>query len=110
MTYHSGADGFRPSQSDSRKELRVQVHLESVLGSSMLGKRKVEWLDISNFGCRALCSLSLEVGTKVVLTMPGLAPIGAQIRWSRQGSLGLQFATPLHPLVLERLVASSRGA
>lgn len=110
MTYQSAADSFRPSQSNSRKELRVQVHLESVLGSSMLGKRKVELLDISNFGCRALCSLNVEPGTKVVLTMPGLAPIGAQIRWSRQGSLGLEFATPLHPLVLHRLVAESREA
>ncbi|MBB5709379.1 PilZ domain-containing protein [Sphingomonas xinjiangensis] len=94
--------------SDLRRELRVQVCIESVMGSSMLGKRKVELLDISNLGCRVSCSLDVPTGTHVVLTMPSLSPISAQVRWSRQGGLGLRFATPLHPLVLERIVVLNR--
>ena len=108
MTYHSQAGVFAPSHSDLRREMRVDVCIESVLGSSMLGKRKVELLDISNLGCRVACSLDVPAGTHIVLTIPSLSPIGAQVRWSRHGGLGLRFATPLHPLVLDRIVALNR--
>lgn len=108
MTYQSPASVQASLHSDSRREMRVQVCIESVLGSSMLGKRKVELLDISNLGCRVSCSLDVPPGTHIVLTIPSLSPIGAQVRWSRKGGLGLRFATPLHPLVLERIVALNR--
>lgn len=108
MTYQSPASAYAPTHSDLRREMRAQVCIESVLGSSMLGKRKVELLDISNLGCRVSCSLDVPPGTYIVLTIPGLAPIGAQVRWSRQGGLGLRFGTPLHPLILERIVALNR--
>ena len=110
MTFQNQARDFIPSPSELRRETRLLVHLDSVLGNSMLGRRKVELLDISNLGCRVLCALEVPAGTHLVLTLPGLAPIGTQVRWCRLGCIGLRFATPLHSSVLDRIVALNPAA
>jgi hypothetical protein len=93
---------------DDRRELRIPVSLESVLGNTQTGKRKVELQDISCLGCRVNTVLSLAVGNYVVITMPSLAPIGAQVRWRTHEGLGLRFNAALHPMVVRRIEAYGR--
>jgi hypothetical protein len=94
---------------DARQELRVPVSLEGMMGNSQLGRRKVELLDLSCLGCRVGSVLNLAIGSHVVITLPDLAPLGAQVRWVRQGNIGLRFDRALHPMVASRVRALSPG-
>lgn len=92
-----------PGPSDTRREQRVEVLIESVLGSSRFGRRQVWMHDLSAHGCRVESGLCAPSGTHLVLTIPGLAPLGCNISWSRNRMMGLLFTEPVHPLVLARL-------
>ncbi len=93
---------------DARRELRIPVSLESVMGSTQVGRRKVELLDLSCSGCCVSTVVNLEIGSHVVITIPELAPLGAQVRWRRTGSMGLRFNAALHPAVVSRVKAMSK--
>jgi hypothetical protein len=97
----------KPSHLESRRVLRIGVLIESVLGSSRFGKHTVWMIDVSTLGCRIETDLSVAVGTRLVLSIPGLSPMGCEVRWVRNGALGLRFATPLHPLIADRIIARS---
>src|SRR5688500_12824233 len=97
----------KPSHVESRNALRISVLVESVIGSSRFGKRTVWMLDVSTLGCRIETGLSVPVGTRLVITIPGLSPLGCEVRWLRNDALGLRFATPLHPLIVERITEQS---
>ena len=105
----SSPEFFKPSHAESRQALRVSALIQSVLGSSRFGKRTVWLLDVSTLGCRVETGLSVPVGTRLVLTVPGLSPLGCQVRWIQHGSLGLCFATPLHSVVVDQITAQSIG-
>lgn len=55
--------------------------------------------DISQGGVRITTELDLGIGSDVVVTLPGLPPVAAVVRWSDAGSYGLTFNTVL-PLPL----------
>jgi hypothetical protein len=88
---------------EARQELRIAVSLEAVMGSSQLGRRRVELLDLSRLGCRLRSVLNLATGSRVVITIPELAPMGAQVRWVRDDNIGLRFDSALHPMVVSRV-------
>lgn len=71
------------------------------LGNSRFGKRKVQLVNISAGGCCVETTLEPACGTAIVVTIPGLAPIGCEVRWSERGAIGLQFSTPLHHTVVD---------
>jgi hypothetical protein len=105
MSYRDTRRPFAASPPDSRKELRIPIALEGVMGSTMTGKRKVELLDISRKGCRVSTVLSLAVDSYVVITIPSLAPIGARVCWRTHEGVGLHFSAVLHPMVVSRVLA-----
>jgi hypothetical protein len=107
MLHHDPRRPLAPKPRDARRELRIPVSLEGVMGSTQMGKRKVELLDLSCSGCCVSTVVNLEVGSHVVITMPDLAPLGAQVRWRHVGSMGLRFSSPLHPAVVSRIRALS---
>lgn len=88
---------------DARRELRLAISVEGLIGSTRIGRQKVELIDLSCRGCRIGTVARLVVGNNLVVTLPGVAPLGAEIRWQDIGSAGLRFAVPLHPLIVERL-------
>ncbi|WP_404338557.1 PilZ domain-containing protein [Sphingomonas sp. MMS12-HWE2-04] len=107
MSYHDPQSVFRPLHQEGRKQSRVALSMDITLGSSSVGRRKVDLLDLSASGCRVECHFDVEPGRHLVLTIPGLAPIGCEVRWRRNGMLGLHFASALHPSVLDRVVAQA---
>lgn len=108
MSFQDQRSIFRPSHQDGRKQSRVAVSMDITLGSSAVGRRKVDLLDLSTSGCKVECYFDVEPGTHLVLTIPGLAPIGCEVKWKRNGMLGLHFATALHPSVVDRIVTQAR--
>lgn len=108
MRYRDPRRPLAASPTDARKELRIPIALEGVIGSTRTGKRRVELLDISCMGCRVNTVLDLAVASYVVITIPSLAPLGAQVRWSTNEGAGLRFNSSLHPMVVSRILASGR--
>jgi hypothetical protein len=47
--------------------------------------------NISNRGCRIRTSETLVVGEVIVLDLPRLGTLSAEVRWSKLGSVGLCF-------------------
>ena len=103
MLHRDSRRPLGPTPRDARRELRIPVSLEGVMGSTLVGRRKVELLDLSCYGCRVSTVLNLAIGSTVVITIEGLAPLGAQVRWLRQGDMGLRFNAALHPSVVTRI-------
>lgn len=103
MLHHNPRRPPAPTPRDARRELRIPVSLEGVMGSTLVGRRKVVLLDLSCYGCRVSTVLNLVIGSTVVITIADLAPLGAQVRWLRQGNMGLRFNTALHPTVVTRI-------
>ena len=48
--------------------------------------------DMSPEGCRVALDGDLPIAEWLLLNVPGLAPIKAQVRWSFSGQAGLQFS------------------
>ena len=93
---------------DARSGLRLEVEIEVTLSGSSVGRKKVELRDISVSGCRIACVSNYPAGTTVIVNLPGLSPLGAQVRWSDLAFCGLRFNAPMHPLVVDRIMR--RGA
>ena len=64
---------------------------------------EVELTDLSATGCRMVTFARLQVGTKIWINLPGLAPLEAIIRRSHEQDYGCEFLQPLHPAVAEHL-------
>jgi hypothetical protein len=90
--------------SDARSALRLEVEIDVTLSGSRVGRQKVELRDISVSGCRIACVSNYPAGTTVIVNLPGLSPIGAQVRWSDFAFCGLRFNAPIHPLVVDRIM------
>ena len=91
--------------SEARSALRLTVEIDVTLSGSQVGRQKVELRDISVSGCRIGCVSNYPAGTIVIVNLPGLSPIGAQVRWSDVESCGLRFNASIHPLVVDRIMA-----
>ena len=62
--------------------------------------------DLSESGFRVESHYAIPMGAQVWLTLPGLAAVPAIVAWSSGHSLGCRFETPLHPAVLDRVIAA----
>ena len=70
----------------------------------------VSVFDLAVHGCRLdEVPSSAVVGTRVLLTLGSVGPVESRITWSERGrGAGLEFAQPLHPAVIDHLVALAR--
>ncbi len=61
-------------------------------------------LSLAGFACDAL--LQAHPGTRCWLTLPGLAPLEAEVIHRKEAGLGCAFRNMLNPAVLDRFIAS----
>ncbi|NJR77669.1 pilus assembly protein PilZ [Sphingomonas corticis] len=92
---------------DSRHALRKAVTMRAQLRDRGTTRFEIEVVDLSVTGFRAQTGFSLWPGTTVWLTLPGLAALEAVVAWRDKSRYGCAFARPLHPAVLEHIVALS---
>src|SRR5690606_19504125 len=88
---------------------RVPVQLGAGLRQRGASGISVELLDLSTHGFRVVTHLDLEVGTDVWLRLPGLEASHARVCWAERNQIGCAFVRPLHPAVLDMIVARSKG-
>ena len=99
-----------PSHHDTvpRAAQRKPVSIRATLRRQGEPKFNANVADLSESGFRVESHYLIPMGAQVWLTLPGLAAIPATVAWSSGHSLGCRFETPLHPAVLERVIAAGR--
>lgn len=91
-----------------RRSERVPVALDATLRRRSASGVSVDILDLSTSGFRVASHLGLVKGDDVWLRLPGLEPIHAQVVWTSGYMMGCRFVRPLHPAVLEMVVARAK--
>jgi len=93
---------------DGRRTARADVTVGAGLRQRGASGVTIQLLDLSINGFRAATHLELEAGTDVWLRLPGLESLHARVIWMRGHLLGGEFVRPLHPAVLDMIVAKGR--
>ena len=99
--------GFAPQQRKGRKVDRVSIELGAGLRQRGASGVSVQIMDLSTDGFRVATHLELYAGTDVWLRLPGLEPCHARVIWCEGHFCGCAFVRPLHPAVLEMIVAKA---
>lgn len=95
--------------SDHRRTMRLDVRFSACLrepGSAQ--KFEVDVIDLSMTGFRFETSFTIKPGSKVFVTIPGIAPLEATVHWARSYIYGAQFETPLYSGVFDMIAARHR--
>ncbi len=92
----------------ARKAERCHVEMGAGLRQRGASGVSVQILDLSTHGFRASTHLDLPPGTDVWLKLPGLEAWHSRVAWMNGHLVGCEFIRPLHPAVLQMVVASKR--
>ncbi|WP_213980071.1 PilZ domain-containing protein [Sphingomonas sp. dw_22] len=91
------------SWSERRASERLPADITANVRARGSGLRvKAEVVDLSVEGCRFL-SWDYQVGDDVLIALAHLAPICGRVRWIKDGSVGVEFGSKLHPSVVKHL-------
>jgi hypothetical protein len=60
--------------------------------------------DVSPDGCQVELVEMVDTGERVIVRLPSLEPLGAEVAWVKGANAGLQFQRPLHPAVFDQLI------
>ena len=84
-----------------------RVSLDGQVSSRRAGRRPypTKIMNVSPGGCCLELPFGAMVGERVWVTLPGLAPLEAEVCWSDRYLTGCVFKTPLYPAVFESLSA-----
>ena len=93
-------------ESKPRVAARKAVSIRATLRRQGESKFHANVADLSESGFRVESHYAIPMGAQVWLTLPGLAAIPATVAWSSGQSLGCRFDSPLHPAVLDRVIAA----
>ena len=92
----------------SRRSERVPLDIGAGLRQRGASGVTVQILDLSTDGFRVATHLELQSGTDVWLRLPGLEACHARVVWSEGHYVGCAFERPLHPAVLDMIVAKAK--
>jgi hypothetical protein len=62
-------------------------------------------LDLSCHGVRLAAMERMRIGEALWITLPGLPPRRATVKWVDRFDIGCEFDEALHPAVLERIIS-----
>lgn len=96
-----------PARKGRRSE-RVTIELGAGLRQRGASGVTVQIMDLSTDGFKAATHLELYPGTDVWLRLPGLEASHATVMWSEGHYVGCAFVRPLHPAVLNMIVAKAK--
>ena len=105
LSTESGFPGAAPA---GRRAERVPVELGAGLRQRGASGVTVQIMDLSTDGFKVATHLDLYPGTDVWLRLPGLEACHAQVMWAKGHYVGCAFVRPLHPAVLDMIVARGK--
>jgi hypothetical protein len=96
---------FEPAVTDNRRRSpRAPVSLDARVGKGGLDRALCKVVDLSVHGARLQTYSAMRRGTTIWLTLPGLAPVAADVMWADDYVAGCQFREPLTTEQFEVLV------
>ena len=99
--------GLAPQTRKGRRADRVSIELGAGLRQRGASGVAVQIMDLSTDGFKVATHLELYAGTDVWLRLPGLEACHARVIWSEGHFVGCAFVRPLHPAVLEMIIAKT---
>ena len=78
-----------------RGSVRNPVATKAQLRHQNLYDVEVTICDVSTAGFMAECVEPIEIGSYVMLEVPGVGPVRAQVRWQLAGRMGGMFLDPI---------------
>ncbi len=93
---------------DLRARKRELVSAELFIRQSDTQLFRTTLSDLSVTGFRMESCTNLDGDKLVFVTLPGLQTLAARIVWANYNDYGCQFSAPLHPAVLDHVVAALR--
>lgn len=105
----SARSGLQPVwKQDERVAVRLNVRMKARLREPQSTRFEVDVFDISVTGCRVETSAVLNVGARIFITVPGIAPLEATVAWRDHFRYGCAFNHPLHNAVLDHIANKHR--
>ncbi len=95
----------RAHSGESRFTRRAEVRIAAEIRETGGGKTKIDVLDLSVTGFRMHSLSFINPESRVYLTMPGMAPLAAQVAWAKGDYYGCRFDNPLYPAVFDHIVS-----
>ena len=87
---------FEPAVIENRRRTpRAPVSLDAKLGRGGLERALCKVVDLSMHGARLQSYSEMKRGSTIWLTLPGLAPIAADVVWAEDFVAGCQFREAL---------------
>jgi len=65
---------------------------------------QLQALNVSAGGCRVELIEMVDCGERVIVRLPALEPLGAEVAWVDGANAGLQFQRSLHDAVFDQLI------
>jgi hypothetical protein len=94
---------FEPAHPDTRRSPRATTALDADLDRGGLARALCRVLDISVQGARLQTYTSLSRGSRILLRLPQVGEVAADVVWATDFAAGCQFQTPLAPEAFEIL-------
>jgi hypothetical protein len=92
-----------------RQAGRVKIILPVGLRRSCAHRAAIELRDLSTHGFRAEVFERLTPNERLWLKLPGVEGWEARVAWVHGDEVGCEFLQPLHPAVLNIILAQGRG-
>lgn len=92
----------------TRRDERFELLMYATLRELGATRFRITLRDLSTHGFRCETSALLALGSYVFLTIPGLSPLDAKIKWREGAQYGGRFIHPLHPAVLDHIVSHAQ--
>jgi hypothetical protein len=86
-----------------RTAMRLPVGIKATFREQGLNRMDVDVVDLSATGFCITTVYRVRVGQRVWLAIPGLKPMEAMVRWSNGQNHGCEFASPMHPAVVDHI-------
>jgi hypothetical protein len=105
-----GNNRFQEAFYDRRWVARSEATLDAALRERGRMRRTGLVSNLSTNGCRVEMDEAMPVNGQAWITLPSLESRYSRVAWCRDGSIGVQFAEPLHPAVADMLISRSAAA
>ena len=93
-----------PYTDAQRRSPRVSVSVEIGVRKAGCFNFQLAAFDVSTDGCKVELVEAVDAGERVIVRLPALEPLGADVVWVRGTHAGLRFDRPLHPAVFDQLL------
>ena len=89
---------------ERRNSARLSRSAEVMMRSGQY-RHAVPLVDMSECGCQTEVAEHVEPGERLFVTLPGLEPLEARVKWENGWRAGFGFERSIHPAVFDHLAA-----